>query len=573
MIASSAPTASSDLAPYGAGHDAANQASLAPLFPTRRWWQRLWRPWRSDLQHTEFIEFVKRLERAVHGSTDGLWEWDFATGRVWIMPQMAALLGQTVEQLPQHIDQWWDEIHPDDVQGVQTAIYRHRDFGDPYERQFRFRTPSGHYRWFRARGLAYRDAQGKALVMAGSICDVDDLVCTQQALREKEAQLLQQQKVDAIGSLAGGVAHEFNNLLQTIRGYASFALETAVDDAQHSDLLQALDACDRAATFTRQLLDFSRKSATDAAPYSAATLLANLQSLVKPLLPVHIEFTVQNDPGDLKLCASERLLQQALLNLCINACDAMPTGGRLLVRCESFALTPQAAAEQAGYAPGSYVRILVTDTGTGITADVAAQLFQPFFTTKPPGRGTGLGLTTAQSIVVQSGGFMDFYSAPGQGTTFRLCLPADGATMPTPAPGTAPPPVRIDATILFAEDDSAAAAVGQRMLENAGCRVIVASTGDDALAMFHERIFEIDAVVLDMALPGLSGRDVLNEIREVAPQLPACVCTGYDPAASQLDALRAMGCGIIQKPFDEQQLIAAVQAAVANAPNPVANAW
>ncbi len=547
-------------------------AELMPRRPRTRWWSRFLRSKQADEAQNKYIELVERLERAVHGSSDGLWEWDFRTGRVWIMPQLAALLEKTVEQLPMQIEQWWDEIHPDDLAGLQNALYRHRDFGDPFERQFRIRTSSGAYRWFRNRGLAYRDENGKALVMAGSICDVDDLFRVQQSLRDKEAQLLQQQKIDAIGSLAGGVAHEFNNLLQAIRGYASFAREASSDPQQESDLDRVLETCDRATTFTRQLLDFSRKESAEPGPCSCDALLGDLQALLKPLLPLGVELTIQQSAAGRAVHANERLLQQALLNLCINACDAMPDGGRLLVRSETYTASAQNAAVHPNLAPGEYERILVTDTGCGVSAEAAERLFQPFFTTKLAGRGTGLGLSTAVDIVTQSGGWMDFFSTPGHGTTFRVYLPVSYDDAPTDESPAAEAPPRLEATILLA-DAGATGEVGQRMLEHAGCKVLAAKTGDEAMTLFHERLFEIDAIVLDLAIPGLSCRDALEQIRDVSPEMPVCVCTGYDPAASQFDALRAAGCGIVEKPFDGRRLLLALKSVMSAATNPVEAAW
>jgi two-component system cell cycle sensor histidine kinase/response regulator CckA len=558
----SAESTHPEVATRPAGGEAWSDAVARNDLARRPWWRRLWPSRTANAEHAKYAETVARLERAVHGSTDGLWEWEFDTGRVWIMPQLAAMLGRTVEALPKQIDDWWDEIHPDDLVGVQDAIYRHRDYGDPYERQFRIRTATGAYRWFRARGLAYRDETGKALVMAGSICDVDELFQTQLALRDKESQLFQQQKVDAMGTLVGGVAHEFNNLLQAIRGYASFAHEAAHDPQQESDLQQVLDTCDRAATFTRQLLDFSRKGSSELRPCLCETLLSSLQSLLKPLLPPGIELTVQDDAAHRTVRANEGLLQQAMLNLCLNACDAMPEGGRLLVRSEWHRATARNAEVDSRLKPGDYVRILVTDTGRGVPADAAAQLFQPFFTTKEPGKGTGLGLSTAADIVTQCGGWMDYYSKPGRGATFRIYLPACEDEPPLEDEAETHEPIRFDATVLLAEDDAAAAEVGRRMLANAGCRVIQASTGDEAVEIFRERLFEIDAVVLDVALSGMSGRVALDEIRDVAPDVPVCICTGYDPAASQFDAMRAAGCCIVEKPFDEQRLLVALGAAI-----------
>ncbi len=377
--------------------------------------------------------------------------------------------------------------------------------------------------------------------------------------REKESQWLQQQKMDAVGSLAAGVAHEFNNLLQAIRGYTSFAQEALDKDSQpYQDLERVQTASARAALITRQLLDFSRPEDTNIRACIADEIVRDLAHLLRPLLPEHIDFQLQFGPANALVQTDLLHAQQAFMNLCINARDAMPQGGQLLVRSEVVTVTDLAAEAYIDLSPGSYVRFWVTDTGTGLAPETLPRIYEPFFTTKEVGKGTGLGLSMVFGLVQQAKGHIDAYSQLGQGTSFRIYLPTlkdelMGETKRRTAYASQ------GETILLAEDDPLVREVGRRMLQKAGYQVLTACHGKEALELSLAQAEQIDLIVMDVVMPQLTGREVLEQLRRAGSHVPVCFCTGYDPAASQSDSLRSMGCEVLEKPFDEEHLLETIR--------------
>lgn len=521
-----------------------------------------------------------KIERAVHGSSDGLWEWNIKTSTVWYAPGYAELLGYEDGELPPELDGWKATVHPIDAEDFWRAIEQHLATEEEFDRPCRLQTKNGDYCWFRIRGFVFRDAEGQPEIMAGSIRDVDELIRTQEALREKEAQLLQQQKMEAVGSLAGGMSHEFNNLLQAIRGYTCFARDALEKDTEpYRDLNQVLVATDRAAELTRQLLDYSRTNSVEPCICSANEIVDELTLLLRPLISETIEMILQLDPQGPQLYADPKFLQQVLMNLCINARDAMPDGGKLCIRTERIDVSRLESQGHAELKPGQYVRFLVTDTGTGIPPEVQDRIFEPFFTTKEVGTGTGLGLAMAFGVVQQNGGFINCYSEIGFGTTFRIYLPTSGENSMNQQceqeqnNNQSAVLEGQGKTILLAEDDHLVSEVGRRMLSRAGYTVISAEDGEEALQLIIANVDQIDLLLLDVCMPKMTGRAVLEHVRRMELSVPVCFCTGYDPEASQSAALRDMGCHVVEKPFAEQKLLGIIRTALddANVPEPVAS--
>jgi len=402
---------------------------------------------------------------------------------------------------------------------------------------------------------------------------IEDLKRLQEALREKDAHILQQQKMDAVGSLAGGVAHEFNNLLQAIRGYTCFARDALEQDSEpYHDLEKVIFATDRAAVLTRQLLDFSRTDTTEPRQCDANEIVEALDSLLRPLIPATIEMHIKLDSQNPQLLADPQLMQQVLLNLCINARDAMPDGGTLTVRTERVHISESESEGHAELLPSRYVRFLVTDTGEGIPQEVQDRIFEPFFTTKEVGSGTGLGLAMAYGVVQQSGGLLSFHTEKNHGTTFRIYLPLseeDDMNQVDHKQETIKQETKFRSElqgsgelILLAEDDMLVSEVGRRMLLRAGYEVLTAADGEEALEMFVANADQLGLLLMDVCMPKLTGREVLEHIRRLHSPVPICFCTGYDPEASQSKTLQEMGCHVIEKPFDEKRLLTAVKEAI-----------
>lgn len=374
----------------------------------------------------------KRLQRAIQGASDGLWEWDLTNQTVWYAPRFLELIDADREDFPNTMESWTDRLHPQDYQKTWDAMQRHLLEDEQYDVKYRLRITDDTYRWFRARGTAYRDDAGLPVCMAGSISDIEDLQQAYFELQEKESQIVQQQKLEAFGSLASGIAHEFNNLLQTMRGYTQFALDTLDYESQASkDLNLALTAAERASVLTRQMLDFSRCDEAEPKPYQIDLVVSDLVDMLKPLLPSNIDLRLDLNAGETYALIDCVQLQQALLNLCINSKDAMPNGGVLLIRTEAVTLDGPEEELPNGLQPGPHLRVTVADSGTGISPDALQHIFEPFYTTKEVGKGTGLGLAVAFGVIQHANGHIECRSSSEKGTKFHIHLPVYDEPMTT----------------------------------------------------------------------------------------------------------------------------------------------
>ncbi|HTU25570.1 MAG TPA: ATP-binding protein, partial [Pirellulales bacterium] len=379
-------------------------------------------------------------------------------------------------------------------------------------------------------------------------------------LAQRDEQLRQAQKLEAVGSLAGGIAHEFNNLLQAIRGYTHFAMDgLAPDDARHQDLEQVLSASERAATLTRQLLGFSRRQRLERGDFNPSEMVNDLVRMLRPLIgeQIELQLSLADDSG--LLHADRGLLQQMLLNLCINARDAMPQGGRLALKTERVALSDRYCALHPAGKPGAYVVFSVSDTGCGIPPEMKQRIFEPFFTTKGVGQGTGLGLAMVYGCVQQHGGLINVYSEPNLGTTFKVYLPlAMNSEAATESPPTAPA-VGGHETILIAEDEPLVREVAVRILGQAGYRVLAAADGAEAVKLLEAHQADVSLVLLDAVMPKLTGHEAYERIKLTNATLPVIFCSGYDPEVGHVKSLVEEGVRMVQKPFDPDLLLSTLR--------------
>jgi two-component system, cell cycle sensor histidine kinase and response regulator CckA len=340
-----------------------------------------------------------------------------------------------------------------------------------------------------------------------------------------EAQLRQAQKLEAVGQLAGGLAHDFNNLLTVIDGYAVMLIADA-DEAATRDLAMIREAAGRASALTRQLLTFSRAQTARPQVVDVTAVVTSVQSLLRRLIreDVDLVFTAATAPTPVR--ADPGQLEQVLVNLVINARDAMPTGGTLSIATDRVILDGVRADELAA-PPGEYVLVTVADTGCGMTAEVAARIFEPFFTTKDQGKGTGLGLSTVYGIVTGVGGHVRVTSQPQVGTTFVIYLPATSAAAAVVPE--AVEPQRLTAgteTILLVEDDPAVRGLTERILTTAGYRVLIGVDGEDALAVAGAHT-DIDLLVTDVVMPGMNGQQLADRLTALRPGLPVVFTSAY----------------------------------------------
>jgi PAS domain S-box-containing protein len=381
------------------------------------------------------------------------------------------------------------------------------------------------------------------------------------AQRELETQLRQKQKMEAVGQLAGGVAHDFNNLLTVIKANTEVVLdELAEDHPLRVDLDEVHKATNRAAALTRQLLAFSRQQVLQPRHLDVNAVIVDLQRMLARLIGEDIDFTLDlgRDLGGVLVDPGQ--LEQVLVNLVVNARDAMPNGGDLIIATRNVELSAGEALRH-GAKPGLYVAVAIRDTGMGMSADMQARIFEPFFTTKEVGQGTGLGLATVHGIMLQSGGFVDTRSTPGRGTVFTLFLPlvANGeaavrthaAVRASRSPGTE--------TVLVVEDEDTVRESTRRVLTRHGYTVLEASNGVEALTLFAGREGPIDVVLSDAVMPQMSGPELASRLAELRPGLPVIIMSGY----TDDDLMRRGAIGsatpFLQKPFSAERLLGAVR--------------
>ena len=376
------------------------------------------------------------------------------------------------------------------------------------------------------------------------------------APKSVQKQLLHSQQLDAIGQLAGGVAHDFNNILTAIAGYCGLLLvDTPPGDPRRDDVLGIQEAADRAAALTQQLLAFGRKQVMQPAVLDVREVIEDAGRLLRRLIAEDIELVISTGPILSPVLADRGQLGQILVNLAVNARDAMPDGGQLTIEARDHPLSEAYADAHLAIEPGPYVRIAVSDTGRGMTPEVKAHVFEPFFTTKPAGKGTGLGLATVYGIVKQFGGHIFVYSEPGHGTTVKVYLPrAEGVAITAMGEERAPPGAGLE-TLLLVEDDPGIRKVTRRILEMQAYTVLLASTPNEALEVAAQYQGRIHLLLTDVFLPGLTGPRLAEILVRERPGLPVLYMSGDIGEAIIARHLVPEGAPLLRKPFSPSQLM------------------
>src|SRR2546428_2329603 len=358
--------------------------------------------------------------------------------------------------------------------------------------------------------------------------------------------------MEAVGRLAGGIAHDFNNLLTAITGYAELLHEDlAADDRRREDVVEIRKAADRAAGLTRQLLAFSRQQVLQPRVLDLNALVAEFENMLRRLLGEDVALATRLAPGLGAMQADPGQFEQVVMNLAVNSRDAMPNGGQLTIETANVDLVDAYAREHYPARPGPYVLLAVSDTGTGMTAEVQAHLLEPFFTTKEKGKGTGLGLATVYGIVKQSGGFIWVYSEVGHGTTFKLYLPrvqelAERASELAQAPARA---ARGTETVLVVEDEAPVRSVARQVLERHGYTVLEAASAEAALDVATRYSGAIHLLLTDVVIPGLNGRELATRLADLRPDARVIFMSGYTDEAVTRHGVLEPGAAYVQKPF------------------------
>jgi nitrogen-specific signal transduction histidine kinase len=402
------------------------------------------------------------------------------------------------------------------------------------------------------------DVAGRVTGISTIARDITESKRAKEAREELDERLVQSRRLESLGQLAGGIAHDFNNLLAVILNYAGFVAEAISDNETASaDVGKIQIAAKRAADLTRQLVIFSRGEEIQPAFIDLSTVVNAVEMLLSQTISEQIELVVHAAPQLPTVRFDRGQLEQVLVNLAFNARDAMPHGGVLTIETDIIGIDSHSNEPQTALAPGRYVTMMVSDTGTGMSPEVLAHMFEPFFTTKPPGEGTGLGLATVYGIVSEAGGTVRFSSERGAGTTVRVFLPA------TDEPATStPPPIQVlvggeGERVLVVEDADAMREVTSRILRRNGYEALEAANGEEALAMLETHA--CDLLLTDVIMPHMSGRDLVKKVHERTPGLPVLYMSGY--SGGLLDPTRDLGHAVvlIKKPFDEQSLVQTVR--------------
>jgi signal transduction histidine kinase/CheY-like chemotaxis protein len=497
-------------------------------------------------------EFTARFQAAARVLDCAIYEWTPHDDTLLWTEGLTTAFGYPLSEVESTNEWWLERVHPDErdaVEAEDTASVLERRDG---HNEYRWRARDGEYRDVWDRWLTMVDADGTTVRMIGGFVDVTERNRLQDALHESR-------KIEAIGQLAGGVAHDFNNLLLSVTAAAGLAGAYAQHEPALQELLGEISgAADRGASLTQQLLTFSRRQAVEQRVIDLESSVDSLAPMLRRLLgadvAVHSDIAV--DLWSVKADATQ--IDQVLLNLCVNARDAMPNGGVVTVAARNIVLSA-VDAERLGIVAGDYAAVSVTDSGQGMDAATAARIFEPFFTTKDLGKGTGLGLSTVYGIASQSNGAIDVETALGHGTTFTLYLPRTDEELVAQVEPDEPEPEGNSETILLVEDERSVRTLIRRLLEVEGYIVVTADSAEDALVVAG-REGEIDLVLTDMVMPGMNGRELMEQLEHSRPGMKVVYTSGYyDDRASP-----AKGAPFLQKPYTHQALARTVREALAS---------
>ncbi len=499
----------------------------------------------------------QRFRLAASTITNLIYEWDIEKDTLSWFGDIDKVLGYEPGEFKHDLRTWIEHIHPEDQQRLKNSVETHRKQTSPIKESYRIRTKNGSWREWDDLGVPQLDEDDNPYRWVGACID-------QTEKKQLEKQLNQAMKMEAIGQLAGGIAHDFNNLLQIILGYTEMSLlnecEVPGDIRDlHESLGQINEAARKAAGMTRQLLTFSRKQVIQPTYINLNNMISELFKILKRLIGADIDVEMFLGEKNGMIYADPAQIDQVIINLCINARDAMPDGGRLVIETRNFTVTEDYKRIYPWAKIGEYVVLTISDSGIGMDKETRDQIFEPFFTTKDVGKGTGLGLATVYGIVKQHNGMIYVYSEPGQGTTFKIYLPRaeegkinDVLESDEKVPGG-------NETILLVEDDQMLIDLSSLILEKAGYTVLQASDGEKAVEVFKEHKDVIDLAVLDVILPRFSGRIVRDKIHDIDPNAKFLFVSGYSYNALSNRFLQEEKLQLLSKPFSRRALLKKVR--------------
>jgi PAS domain S-box-containing protein len=496
----------------------------------------------------------ERTRFALQNAGVGIWDMDYATGDVAWSEEVEAHYGLASGTFAGTFDAVLACMHPEDRPALLERVGKAAEAGGDFVTEHRAVWPDGTIHWLSGAGRVLLNERGEPFRAVGISQDI-----TSRRLLEQQYQ--QAQKMEAIGRLAGGVAHDFNNLLTAILGYCELLLDNVkTEDPLRLDIEEIQRAGTSAARLTRQLLAFSRKQIIEPALLDVNAIIVGMRGMIGRLIGEQISIRVNLAADPMMVFADAGQIEQVLLNLSVNAKDAMPNGGTLTLQTARVELDENYAATHFATKPGTYVALSVTDTGTGMTPEVKAHLFEPFFTTKEVGKGTGLGLATVHGIVARCCGSVGVYSEIGHGTSFVVYLPAaDEVPVGSPAVAVASVHARASGeTVLVVEDADGLRELARRLLQRHGFRALVASNAEEAARLFDQHD-EIDVLLTDVIMPGATGPELTAQLVRRRPGLKVIYMSGYTEDAIVQHGVLKPGIAFLHKPFNSDTLFRKIQ--------------
>lgn len=487
----------------------------------------------------------------------GNWEWLIPENQVWLSDEAYRIYGFDPGKSSPTYKSFMAAVHPADRDLVNRAVDDALQKHGAYSVEHRLVLPGGIERQVHEQGEVFWDGDGKPVRMVGIVQDISEKI-------ELEKQLRQAQKLESIGTLAGGIAHDFNNILTAILGYAHMVLDALpAESPLRASQQQVITAGQRAADLVKQILTFSRRGDQQLAPLQPQLLVNEALKLLRSTIPTTIEFKLTIDEGCGTILADPTQIHQVVMNLCTNAYHAMreKNGGVLGVTLSPVELEPEALQNKIDLQPGSYIRLEVSDTGQGMSASVLKRIFEPYFTTKGQGDGTGMGLSLVHGIVKSMGGGITVYSEVGTGTTFHVYFPRiasesrrEAQSLSSLAGG--------NERLLVVDDEASIVQLEQHLLENLGYKVTAVTTSREAWQLFTAHPDDFDLIITDMTMPHMSGLELAGKILEVRKDMPVILCTGYSEIINEEKA-KAWGiCEYLMKPVNKNDLATAIRRAL-----------
>ena len=504
----------------------------------------------------------ERLRVAAECGNDLIYEWDIRTGALeWFGP-VDERLGFQHGDIPRTLEAWERLIHPEDRAPMAAGIERHLRSRDSFQGEYRIRCKDGSYRIWSDRGTAMWDSEGVAYKWIGTASDVTEARRAEEALRIKEEQLRQSQKLEAVGRLAGGIAHDFNNLLAAIMGYCELMLyRLEPEHPCRKEVGEILNGSDRAAGLIRQLLAFSRQEIPQPKVIHPNFIITSMERMLDHLLEENVELDIRLDENTGRVRMDPVQLEQVVMNLVLNARDAMPGGGSLLLSTGNVELTGDIPGAYGKVHAGPHVRISIADSGRGIDRENLQHIFDPFFTTKDKGKGSGLGLSTVYGIITQNQGCVLVETEVDKGSVFTCFLPLteEEAEEETEIKKALRSSSIVPKTVLVVEDDDEVRGIVRDLLGQQGFMVLEARQGREALVLAENYTQPVHLLLTDVVMPGMGGKELADSLRKFMPTLRVLFMSGYTQDAAFRQEVAEGGRAFIQKPFSMTALVGKIR--------------